>query len=263
MDITCSLIIPTYNWPEALELVLLSVLEQTVMPQEIIIGDDGSTIATKELIESYRGKFSIPLTHLWQEDQGNRKATMMNKSIAVASHPYIIEIDGDVILHPDFVKDHLSQAEQGNYLYGSRVNIQKSALTHLFNKKQIKFNYFSSGIKKRNRTLRIPFLANQKKSVLGLSKKLRGCNMSFWKTDFIKVNGYNEEFTGWGMEDSEMILRMVNAGIKGKRLHYRAIIYHIYHKEQDKSSVKRNRSLEAQTKDDGLIRSKMGVDQYL
>jgi predicted glycosyltransferase involved in capsule biosynthesis len=188
---------------------------------------------------------------------------MMNKAIAKASYPYIIEIDGDVILHKDFIKDHLSLAQSNTYLYGSRVSIQKSKLESLFATKQIGFNYFSSGLKKRNRTLRIPFIANRATAHLGLSSKVRGCNISFWRDDFLKINGYNEEFTGWGSEDSEMILRMVNAGISGKRIKHKAIIYHIYHKEQDKSSVQRNREIEESTKVSKRILATKGVDQYL
>jgi hypothetical protein len=263
MSLSCTLIIPTYNWPEALELVLLSVLDQSVMPQEIIIGDDGSKPETKGLIKKFEKQFNLPLIYIWHEDQGNRKSIMMNKAIAKSSFPYIIEIDGDVILQKDFIKDHLSLARPNTYLYGSRVSIQKSKLKSLFAKKQIKFNYFSSGIKKRNRTLRIPFLANTASSHLFLSGKVRGCNISFWREDFIKINGYNEDFTGWGMEDSEMILRMVNAGIYGKRLKQKGIIYHIYHKEQDKSFVKRNREIEKITKTSKRIRASKGIDQYI
>lgn len=259
----CSLIIPTYNWPEALELVLSSVLDQSVLPHEIIIGDDGSSEETQQLIEEFKRKFSIPILHIWQEDLGNRKAMMMNKAIAAASFPYIIEIDGDVILHHHFIADHLSLAEENSYLYGSRVNIQPSKMSSLFLTKQIKFNYFSYGIKKRNRTLRIPFIANKVRPKLGLSKKMRGCNVSFWRSDFIKINGYNENFTGWGMEDSEMIMRMVNAGIMGKRLKHKGIVYHIYHKEQDKSFVERNKRIGENTKNLQLTRAERGVDQYL
>ena len=45
-----ALVISTYNWPEALELVLKSVRTQIVYPDEVIIADDGSTDETKKLI---------------------------------------------------------------------------------------------------------------------------------------------------------------------------------------------------------------------
>ena len=187
----------------------------------------------------------------------------MNKAIASAKYDYIIEIDGDIIMHKDFVKDHLSLAEEHVFLYGSRVNIQENYLNTLFKNKQTRFNLFSKGIKKRGRTLRIPFLANRYKTEDKRSSKLRGCNMSFWRHDFIKVNGYNEELTGWGIDDSEMIQRLINIGIKGKRLKFKGIVYHIYHKEQDKSLVHLNEILEKEATDKKVTFIEKGVNQYL
>ncbi|MEN8815527.1 MAG: glycosyltransferase family 2 protein [Nonlabens sp.] len=263
MSINCSLVTPTYNWPEALELLLLSVQRQSVLPNEVIIADDGSTSKTLELIQKYQKNFPVPIIHIWHKDNGNQKPAIMNKAIAKARYEYIVEIDGDIILHKDFIKDHLSMAQSNTYLFGSRVNIQKTYLEQLFKNKQIDFNYFSSGIKKRNRTLRLPFLANRAKLETKRSKKLRGCNMSFWKTDFIAVNGFNEELIGWGIDDSELIQRMINNGVLGKRIKHKGIVYHIYHKEQDKSQVHLNLEIEKQMERSGNTYASKGVDQYL
>jgi glycosyltransferase involved in cell wall biosynthesis len=260
---SCTLITPTYNWPEALELLLLSILNQTVLPNEVIIADDGSREDTKQLIEVFQKKISVPLIHIWHEDLKNRKPRIMNKAIAAAKYDYIIEIDGDIIMNKNFIEDHLAFAEKGHYLFGSRVNIQEKLLSELFSKKIIDFNLLSKGITKRGRTLRIPFLMNFAKSVDKRSKKLRGCNMSFWKEDFIKINGFNEDLVGWGIDDSEMIQRMHNIGIKGKRLKYAGIAYHIHHKEQSKSQLEINNEIEKQTTEKKLTFIEKGINQYL
>jgi len=106
---TCSLITPTYNWPEALELLLLSVMNQTVLPNEVIIADDGSGKDTRHLIETFQKKFPVPLIHIWHEDIKNRKPKIMNQAIAAAKYDYIVEIDGDIIMNKHFVEDHLTQ----------------------------------------------------------------------------------------------------------------------------------------------------------
>ncbi|RZJ52071.1 MAG: glycosyltransferase [Flavobacterium sp.] len=259
----CTLVTPTYNWPEALELLLLSVLNQSVLPNEIIIADDGSREDTKDLIERFKKTFPIPLVHIWHEDIKNRKPRIMNMAIAAAKYDYIVEIDGDIILNKYFIEDHLAFAEKGHYLFGSRVNIQERLLPELFSKKIIDFNLFSKGIKKRSRTIRIPFLMNFAKSVDKRSRKLRGCNMSFWKEDFIKINGFNESLVGWGIDDSEMIERLHNNGVKGKRLKYAGIAYHIYHKEQSKSHLDINNEIEEQTVKNKLTFIEKGVNQFL
>ena len=260
---TCSLVTPTYNWPQALELLLLSITKQSVMPHEVIIADDGSKPETKVLIERFQKNFPVPLIHIWHEDQGNRKPSIMNKAIAQAKYDYIVEIDGDIIMHPDFVKDHLKFAEKGMYLYGSRVNLKKNSLQKIFDDKITYFHLFSGGIKKRFRTLRIPFLMQFSKPVSERSKKLRGCNMSFWREDFIKVNGFNEALVGWGIDDSEMIQRLHNLGIKGKRLKFAGIAYHVYHPEQSKSHIEVNLAIERQTTEQKITFIEKGINQYL
>ena len=260
---SCSLVTPTYNWPEALELLLLSVLNQTHLPNEVIIADDGSKEETKLLIEKFQKKFPIPLVHIWHEDVKNRKPRIMNKAIAAAKFDYIVEIDGDIIMNKYFIEDHLKNAEKGFYLFGSRVNIQKNILEQLFKTKNIDFNVFSKGIKKRLRTIRFPFLMNFAKPHLTRSKKLRGCNMSFWREDFIKINGFNENLVGWGIDDSEMIQRLHNIGIQGKRLKYAGIAFHIYHPEQSKSHIEINNEIERLTTENKITYIEKGVDQFL
>jgi glycosyltransferase involved in cell wall biosynthesis len=260
---SCSLITPTYNWPEALELLLLSVLNQTVMPNEVIIADDGSRPETVQLIQEFQKTFPVPLIHVWHEDNKNQKPKIMNKAVAQAKYGYIVEIDGDIIMHKDFIKDHLTYAEKGSYLFGSRANIQASALEEIFKKKTTDFNFTSKGLKKRARTLRIPFMMKFAKLVDERSSKLRGCNMSFWRDDFISINGFNESLVGWGIDDSEMIQRLHNLGIKGRRLKFAGLAYHIYHKDQSKSHIEINNEIERQTVSQKLTFIEKGVNQYL
>jgi glycosyltransferase involved in cell wall biosynthesis len=260
---TCSLVTPTYNWPNALELVFESILKQTCLPNEVIVADDGSKEETKKLIEKYQTIFPVPLIHIWHPDNGNQKPKIMNMAIAKSKYDYIIEIDGDIIMNKNFVKDHLTYAEKGSYLFGSRVNIQECILDTIFKSKKTHYTFFSKGIKKRGRAIRLPFVMRFAKYYNKRSSKLRGCNMSFWKEDFIKINGFNETLVGWGMDDSEMIQRLHNIGISGKRLKHTGIAYHIYHKEQSKSHVEINNKIEEETTLKKLTFIEKGINQYL
>lgn len=258
-----SLLISTYNWPEALELVLLSVDNQTEKPDEILIADDGSTDETKNLIKDFQKKSIVPINHFWHEDKGFRKAIILNKAIAAAKGDYIIQVDGDCIMHKDFVRDHKALAQTNVYLFGSRVNIQEKFLPKLFASQKIKFNFFDEGIKKRTRNLRVPVLSSLYKTTEDISGKMRGCNVSFWKKDVVAVNGYNEEFKGWGREDSELIIRMIHNGVLGRRLRYRGIVYHIWHQVKDQSRFEINDTLQEKALAEGSKRCKNGIDKYL
>lgn len=258
-----SLLISTYNWPEALELVLLSVDNQTLTPDEILIADDGSSEETKNLIENFSKKSIVPIQHFWHEDMGFRKSIILNKAIAAAKYEYIIQVDGDCILHKDFVRDHKALAQPNVYLFGSRVNIQEKFLPKLFASQKVKFNFFDKGIKKRTRNLRVPALSNLYKITNEISDKMRGCNVSYWKKDVIAVNGYNEEFEGWGREDSELIIRMMHNGVLGRRLRYRGIVYHIWHQVKDQSRFEINDNLQEKALMEKSIWCIKGIDKYL
>ncbi|MBT8254777.1 MAG: glycosyltransferase family 2 protein [Flavobacteriaceae bacterium] len=258
-----SLVIPTYNWPEALELIFLSLLSQRVLPDELIIADDGSTRSTHEMIEKYRHQLKIPLVHLWQEDKGYRKSIILNKAIAKAKGDYIIQIDGDCIMHEHFISDHISASCKNTYLYGSRVNLNQELLKELFEEKKIKFPFFQPGLKRRTRNIRIPVLGKLFFRTKKLSKKIRGCNFSFWRKDFIAVNGYNEDITGWGREDSELIVRMINNSVLGKRLRYRGIVYHIHHTVRSSKKLDINYDIQQQAIQKKVIFCENGMDKYL
>jgi len=261
--LSISLIISTYNWHQALELILLSVKNQSHMPNEVIVADDGSTDETKKLIKTFQQNFPTKLMHIWHEDKGFRKAVILNKSIANINSEYIIQVDGDCILHKNFIEDHLGFVAKNHYLFGSRVNIQKAHLPNLFKNKIIHFNLISKGIKKRTRTLHLPVLSRLYGKTNQLSHKFRGCNVSFWKEDIIAINGYNENFIGWGREDSEIIVRLINRGVYGRRLRYRGIIYHIYHPEKSKSRFDLNDEIQQNSIKNKSTWCENGIDKYL
>ena len=249
--IKSSLIIATYNWKEALEMVLKSVLNQSIMPFEVIIADDGSKDDTKQLIDAYRKKFKVPLIHIWHKDKGFRLSEIRNKSIKQAKGNYIIQIDGDTILHKDFVKDHQRFARKKQFISGSRVLLGKNFSKKILESKKFKFNIFSKHIKNKHYHLHIPLLAKiLRKPTNDVSRvihSVRGCNMSFWKEDLLAVNGYNEDMTGWGREDSELSARLINLGLTKINLRFSAIQYHIFHSENSKSNLNTNDQILTET----------------
>ncbi len=221
---TCSLVITTYNWKEALELVLLSVLKQTVHPDEIIIADDGSREDTKALINKFIKTSNINIIHSWQEDDGFRASASRNKAIAKASGEYIVLIDGDMILHQDFIKDHLLYASPNHFVQGSRILLTQNKTEDVFLSKTVDFSFFESGLQNRKNRLKLNLLTKMFSKSNKNLKGIKTCNMAFFKVDCMSVNGFNEDFVGWGREDSEFAVRLLNNQILRKPL---LIIYFI------------------------------------
>ncbi len=240
-----SLLISTYNWPEALDLVLRSVVRQSRQPDEVLIADDGSDERTAELIGNYAGR--LPIKHVWHEDNGFRKSVILNKALRQATTPYIIEIDGDIILHRHFVKDHLNAAERGYFVQGSRAMIGERKSKEALASKQLDFFAWTSGMTTRFNAIRFPRLSGLFKTDSQSSHNVKGCNLAFWLDDYKKINGYYNGFEGWGWEDYEFAERLINAGIQKKRLKWAAVGYHIFHPLSSRGNFEPNEQIYRET----------------
>ena len=255
-----ALVISTYNWPEALRLVLESVRRQEVLPDEVLVADDGSGEETAGLIRHFQKNFPVPLRHFWQEDNGFRKTRIMNETVAASDCDYIIQIDGDIVLHPSFIADHVIVAERGSYIKGSRVLLSQPKTTQLLKAQQlVSLSPFSTGIVNRINALRIPALASFFIKKQKRSHDLRGCNCAFWKADFIAINGYNNDLSGWGHEDIELAARLVNLGLMQKRVKMMAVCYHLYHPINSRSQATQNLKHYRDAVDKGIIQCRHGI----
>ena len=235
-----SLIITTYNWPESLELVLESVRCQNISPSEIIVADDGSDFKTKDAINNFNNDYGLKIMHSWQEDKGFRAAKARNKAILHSSGDYIILIDGDTILHPNFVRDHHDFSEPGYFVQGSRVLVSKKETHKAIANKNINFSLFSQNISNRKNSIHSQFLSYLFSSKLNSINGIKSCNMAFFREDCLKINGFNNDFEGWGREDSEFVIRLMNNGINRKNIRFKAIQYHLWHKENSRESLTKN-----------------------
>ena len=234
-----SLLITTYNWKAALYLVLKSVQRQKVLPNEVLIADDGSTEDTKAMINQISKSFPVPIKHTWHEDKGFRAGEIRNKAIETSESEYIIQIDGDCMLHPLFVKDHLEHAKPAYFLAPSRVLLGEQKTKKILAAQKVKISFFSKDVGNRKNIIRFPFFnkmfsinTNKPKSML---YGIRGCNMSFWKSDVLKINGYDTKIYGWGREDSEFAIRLINSGVSCQRIKFSCIQYHLYHKINERN----------------------------
>lgn len=260
---TCSLIITTYNWSKALELVLLSALRQTILPDEIIIADDGSTKDTRSLVEEFMKTSNIPIIYSWQEDNGFRAAMSRNKAIAKAQSTYIVLIDGDIILHKDFIKEHKQNALKNYFLQGCRVLLNQQKSLNILKNKKIDFCFYDSGLENRKNAIQSKILSNLFSNKKDNLKGIKTCNMSFFKSDCININGFNEDFIGWGREDSEFIVRLLNSGIHRKNIKFNTIVYHIWHNENSRKSLQQNDDLLNHTIKKNLSWCKNGINTHL
>jgi glycosyltransferase involved in cell wall biosynthesis len=226
-----SVIITTYNWPDALDLVLRSVVDQTIDDYEVIIADDGSEAATDAAVKRVLSDTDLPWKHVKHEDDGIRQARVKNLGVKYASGQYLVFIDHDVVLHPDFLKDHVSMAQTGCFLQGKRAFLSKDQTRTAFRTRQVTpWSPFSKGLENRKNALRWTALGKLMGWQKPFQTSLRGCNLSMSRSDFIRVDGYDETFDQlWGREDSDICYRLFHSGVKIKNLWFSALQYHLFH----------------------------------
>ena len=261
-----SLVLLTYNWPQALMRVLESVAGQSTLPAEVIVTDDGSGAPTRETIAHSARGFPCRIAHVWQDDLGFRAARARNRGIAASRGDYVVLIDGDMILHRDFIADHAALALPGHSLQGSRLNASAAETSRLLDGGAPRFSPLMPGRFPPHRALRMPWLARIKaRSKSG--GRIFSCNMSAWRDDLLRVNGFDERFEGYGGEDQELAKRMRHAGIRRRQLKFAGLAIHLFHTSRapddpNDMSLPANRMI-AEPLRTHAVRCERGVDAHL
>ena len=249
-----SVIITTYNSPNFLRKCIDSFFFQLDKDFELIVADDGSTKETKELINEYKDS-KINILHAWQKDKGFRAAKIRNEAVKISSGKYLIFIDGDCIVREDFITNHRKIAEYGFFARGNRVMLSKR-FSDLILKDNININSFNiyKIIKLRlnksiNRMLplisflKYPFRKMKKRDWKGA----KTCNLALWKKDFENINGYDENYIGWGREDSDLVVRLINNKIFRKEAIFSTGVFHLKHKINSRENFSKNDKLLSET----------------
>lgn len=260
-----SLLITTYNWPEALELVLLSALRQSRLPDEVVVADDGSGPATRALLEAMAARYPVPLRHVWQDDVGFRAARARNRALAACGGDYVLMVDGDMVLHRHFVADHLRAARPGRFVQGVRVLTGREAAQRMLAERRLELSPFDSGVRRRRHTLRLPPLArlllavNERQTLRGI----KTCNQGWWRNDLLRLNGFDERMMGWGREDEELAARAFHAGLQRRCLRFAGLAVHLWHPERHADGESANDRWLGETLARRSVRADAGMDLHL
>jgi len=256
-----SLIISTYNWPEALEKVFRGLKLQTEMPGEIIIADDGSAEPTCQVIEDWKSRLPTPLRHVWHKDLGFRKTIILNQATSIARGEYIVFLDGDCVPDSHFIEDHARLAERGFWVQGRRCFIKQRAVSAFELEKANRLLWLLTGrLSGAFKAFRLPRPLVQRDTS---QRGILGCNMGLWRDDLMAVNGLDEEYFGWGVgEDSDLGSRLYHLGRPRKLVYGRAIVFHLNHPPVSKEHLPSHMNRLETTLKLGKVRCARGLDQH-
>ena len=265
-----SLIVTTYNRPDALAAVLRGLFAQTDAGFEVLVADDGSRDETRELVERVGRDAPLPIVHVWQEDRGFRAGAARNRAVAQAAGQYLLFLDGDCVPRPDFVALHRRLSERGWMVAGNRILLSEPFTRevlegrlpiHAWSFAQWRAAHRRGAI---NRTLPLRTLPLGPLRKIGRRRwqRVRTCNLGVWADDFRAVNGFDEVFEGWGFEDSDLAVRLLNLGIRRKYGAFATGVLHLWHRENDRAREGENRQRLQQRIAGGEIRAARGLAQH-
>ena len=266
-----SIIVSTYNREDALDAVLRSLAGQSDRDFEVVVADDGSTAATAAVIEAWRAKLGRRLEHVWQEDRGFRLAEIRNRAIMTARGTYCIFLDGDCLVRPNFIAVHRRLAEPGWFVTGNRILLSAALTSKVLREKLMPegWNYalwlaerWRGGINRLSALLHLP---------LGVLRRLRqrqwrgarACNLAVWRADLDRVDGFDADYSGWGREDSDFIVRLLRAGVRRKDGTFATGVLHLWHAEADRSQLSANEDKLSNIVASDRVRAQRGISALL
>lgn len=265
-----AVVVTTFNRPDALAAVLEGYGGQSDRDFELVIADDGSTGETAEVVHKYKQRNLYPVTHVWQEDRGFRAAAIRNRAVASTSADYLIFTDGDCVPSRHFVKAHKRLAEPGFFLGANRVLLSEEftrrVLQHQTPIHAWRWADWAQSWARREVNRLLPLLVLPdgafRKWAPNRWYGIKTCNLSLWRSDVIRVNGLDESYEGWGLEDSDLIIRLLHAGVKHKNARFAAPVFHLWHKEQDRRQLSENQKRLETLRSSTTVRATIGLDQY-
>jgi glycosyltransferase involved in cell wall biosynthesis len=264
-----SLIVSTYNRPDALAAVLHAFEQQTDRDFEIVVADDGSAAPTRDCVAAHARRLRVPVKHIWHEDRGFRLAAIRNRGILASDGSYCIFLDGDCIPRPDYVAVHRRLAQPGWFVTGNRALLGRELTERLLAHDLAPERWGLATWLALRAQGKLNRLAPLLPLPLGPLRRLRArnwrsaraCNLAVWRSDIDRVNGFDAGYCGWGREDSDFLIRLMRAGVRRKDGNFATGVLHLWHPESNRTALPENERRLAEVVRSDRIRALDGLSQ--
>jgi glycosyltransferase involved in cell wall biosynthesis len=245
-----SVIVTTYNREDALDAALRALAHQTDKNFEVVIADDGSRSDTARVVEGWRSRLPMPLKQVRHEHRGFRGGEIRNRGIRASAGEICIFLDGDCLAAADFIAAHRRLAEPGWFVTGNRIllspELTAAVLGQGLEAEQWNFaallrERLRGGVNRLMPTLRLPLGPLRKWN----SKSWQGaqtCNLAVARRDLGRVDGFDSAYTGWGLEDSDLVVRLLHAGVRRKDGRFATGVLHLWHAQNDRVQLPVNQA---------------------
>ena len=228
-----SVVVSTYQRPGHLRRCLQSLAaQQGVDGQfEVIVVDDGSQDETADLVAQFRRDASFPVKFSTHPHEGFQLARCRNSGIRTSTAPYLLFTDGDCVFPADHLRRHLDARRPGLVRAGDCIRLDEATSARV-DEASIRSGEFlqwvSPASRKSLRRLHLKSLGYQFLRHAN-RPKLVGWNMAVWRDQLEKINGFDEQFCGWGCEDDDLANRLRRSGARIATALGYTCGYHLWH----------------------------------
>src|SRR4051794_39366024 len=124
-----SVVVSTYRRPGHLARCLLSIALQRFDHSkiEVIVTDDGSADRTAAVVEQFGQTVDFSVQFVTHRHRGFRLARCRNEGVFCARAPYLLFTDGDCIMPPDHLAEHMARRRPGSAVAGDCLRLPREA----------------------------------------------------------------------------------------------------------------------------------------
>ncbi len=262
-----SVIVTTYNREDALDAALRALSRQSDRNFEVVVADDGSRADTARLVESWTPRLPVPLKYVRHEHRGFRGSEIRNRGVRASAGALCIFLDGDCLARPDFIALHRRLYEPGWFVAGNRILLSRELTqavlaqglaAETWNFSMLLRGWLTGGVNRLIPALHLP---------LGPLRKLRShdwqgaktCNLAVSRDDLDRVDGFDSAYAGWGLEDSDLVVRLLHAGLRRKDGRFATGVLHLWHPQNDRSQLAANRERLEDAIGGSRVRARQGL----
>jgi len=262
-----SVIVTTYNREDALDAALRALSRQSDRNFEVVVADDGSRADTARLVESWTPRLPVPLKYVRHEHRGFRGGEIRNRGVRASAGALCIFLDGDCLARPDFIALHRRLYEPGWFVAGNRILLSRELTqavlaqglaAETWNFSMLLRGWLTGGVNRLIPALHLP---------LGPLRKLRShdwqgaktCNLAVSRDDLDRVDGFDSAYAGWGLEDSDLVVRLLHAGLRRKDGRFATGVLHLWHPQNDRSQLAANRERLEDAIGGSRVRARQGL----
>jgi GT2 family glycosyltransferase len=239
--------------PRHLKAVLASIANQTVFPDSVSVTCDVDNPEIEAIIQDMANKYNKRFFYTARESHGIMRASQVrNNAVRTLEKSGIHDglllfFDGDIFLLPTVVELYQALSDKPNLFHGNRIMLTENETVYLKKLKETN-RYFPLSkndkrfeqLEKIDKKLHKHNFLRKLKLIKAGKPTILGAHFGFSFDLYKSINGFDEEYEGYGCEDDDLARRALKKGAVSCIVTSKILVYHLAHESQAEVKWKEN-----------------------